>query len=142
MTFSATASSSRVAAPGRTAASTASMVPATIRPARRIFSISWGDFRMIMTPWPGRGSRQVRQDRHGTLRDPLLVPVGVHLAEQALLPVVLHQGLGVAVVHLQPVPHRGLVVIVAMGELPAAEVAHVLHRRRVELHVVGPLAPA
>ena len=34
--------------PGSTAASTVSIVPATIRPAIRIFSISSGDFRMII----------------------------------------------------------------------------------------------
>src|ERR1051325_7887809 len=108
--FSATASSALVAIPGRTSSRTRSIVAATILPARRIFWISSGDFRMITAPPTPRGSGQVRQERDGPLGDPLLVAVGVDLAEQALRAVVLHQRLGVAVVDLQSVPDGLLVV--------------------------------
>ena len=56
MTFSATSSRSCVVRPGFTAAVTSSMVRATMRPARRIFAISSGDFRMITTA-PARCQR-------------------------------------------------------------------------------------
>src|SRR5438093_8969467 len=135
MNCSATPSRARVATPGRTASSTRSMVLATMRPARRIFSISSGDFRMITAPTAPRGSRsrrsgsggsrQVREDGHRPLGDPLLVAVRVDLPQQAPLPVVLDQRLGVPMVDLQPVPDGGLVVVVAVHELPAAEVAYV-----------------
>src|SRR5436190_9874007 len=121
MTSSATVSSSRVTIPGRTASSTASMVAATTRPARRILSISSGDFRMIMRPPCGRGSGEVLQRSHGPLGDPVLVTVGVDLAQQAAFAVVLDQRFGVAVVDLQAVPDGGLVVVVAVHQLSAAE---------------------
>ena len=56
MKDSASASRSAVVRPGRTEATSSSMVKATMRPAWRMRSISSGDLRMIMVPRisPGR----------------------------------------------------------------------------------------
>src|SRR5689334_13017607 len=138
MYSSATASRSAVVRPGATAATTRSMVPAVIRPDRRIFAISSSVLRKI-TALPF--FQQVGDRVEGALGDLVLGPLGVHLAEQPALPEVELQRLGVVVVDLEPVAHGLLGVVVPQVQLPPARVADVLDPGGVELHVVRALAP-
>ena len=131
MNRSATRSRSSVERPGSTAASTVSIVPATIRPAFRIFSISSGDFRMITGAPPGhpvcgpRPRRATPRRRSGG-GGPARVEA---LERRRLLPV---DG--------QPPPSRELVVVGPSFERRTTDVAQLVFRRRLELHVIGPTA--
>src|SRR3954471_4312299 len=124
MNSSASASSSPVVTPGRTCSPISASVSATIRPARAICSISWGDLRMIMRnpapaptesapPLSSRLRRAYGSGKHLLQRgvnlgeDLVDRPVGVEADDiAARRAVVLDERRGLAVVDLEALPDR------------------------------------
>src|SRR3954451_20522201 len=143
MWSSAMASSSPVVTPGRTAARTALIAPATTSPAARMSSISCGVLTWIMRPLHFASSgirgripppvpmvprcssvrvrlRAVRSAQHGqrTGGDLLDLADRIDPREQPLRLVEPRQWRGLSPVHLQAVPHRLGLVVVALHPLP------------------------
>src|SRR4051794_38271818 len=143
MWSAAIASSSPVVTPGRTAALTAAMAPATTRPAARMSSISCGVLIWIMRPlhFASSGRRvsiPVAICRLAFLSRARLLPRGpgalegghracghffdladgVDAGEQSLLLVPARQRRRLFPVDLQPVPHRLRLVVPALHHLP------------------------
>src|SRR2546427_8652909 len=113
------------------------MVAATMRPARRIRSISSGDFKMIMA---SPTLSQVGQGGQDALGDLCLAPLRVDLPEESAVRIELEERCGALPVHRQAATDRPLVLVGPLQEWPAALVAHAIHARWVEEDVVGTLA--
>src|SRR5919108_3591421 len=145
MKRSAAWSSSSVVAPGRTLPASRSIVRTRISPARAILSISAGVFLMIM------GSEAFFEAQRREGGPDVVVDLGgaaraVEPAQQPLLLVVVDQLLGLLMVGLQTLLHHLWLVVLALLERAAAEIAHVVDLRGVERDVldvpVRALAPA
>src|SRR3954469_17725174 len=145
MNFSAAASRSSVLTPGRTLPASRSMVRTRISPARAILSISAEVFLMIIggaseplfEPQRREGGPDVVVDLGGAAR-------AVEAPQQALLLVVVDQRLGLLMVRREPLLDHLRLVVLALLERAAAEVAHVVDLRGIERHMldvaVGALA--
>src|SRR3954467_13653375 len=136
MKRSAVWSSSIVVTPGRTLPASRSIVRTRISPARAILSISAGVFLMIIAGSESFFEPQRREGGPDVVVDLSRAPRAVEAPQQCLFLVVVDQRLGLLMVRRKPLlDHFGLVVL-ALPERTAAEVAHALGLRRVERHVL------
>src|SRR5215217_761553 len=144
MWSSAMASSSPVVTPGRTAARTAAIAPATTRPAPRMSSISCGVLIWIIRPLhfasSARGERRPASSRTASAPERLERPLGDLLdrahgldpGQQSLSVVPARERRRLLAVHLEAVPHGLGLVVVPLHRLavnqhpPAGEPAHEL----------------
>src|SRR3954454_24758443 len=129
MWSSAMASSSPVVTPGRTAARTAAIAPATTSPAPRMSSISCGVLIWIIRPLhfanSARGERRPALSRTASaperlersLGDLLDRADGVDPGQQSLFVVPARQRRRLFPVHLEAVPHGLGLVVVALHRL-------------------------
>src|SRR3954453_12198564 len=148
MNFSAAWSSSAVDTPSRILPAMSFIVREWMGPAAAIFSISAGDFLMITA----KGLRRRRlelvlepQRRHR--RADVVVHLGgrpraVEAAQQVAVLVVLHERLGLVVVDGQALADRLRLVVLALDELRAVDVAAALLLGRIEVDVVDAAALA
>src|SRR5215210_2576300 len=129
MESSAMASSSPVVTPGRTAARTAAIAPATTRPAPRMSSISCGVLIWIIRPLhfasSARGERRPAPRTTASAPERLERPLGdlldradgVDPGQQSLFVVPARQRGRLLAVHLQAVAHGLRLVVVALHHL-------------------------
>src|SRR6266511_6262491 len=113
------------------------MVVATMRPARRIRSISSGDLKMIMV---SSTLSQVGQGGQDAIGDLSLGPPRVDLPEESPVGIELEERYRALPIHLKATTDRRLVLVGPLQERPAARVADAVHPGRVEENVVGTLA--
>src|SRR2546421_5613389 len=138
MNFSAASSRAAVVTPGRALPWSRLRVRASTRPAAVIFSISSGDFWMIMlsTLVPRAlqlGFELQRGERRADVVVDLVRRAGaIEAAQQALVLVPLDQGLCLFVVDLEALLDRLRLVVVALDQLRAVHVADALVLRRGE----------
>src|SRR3954466_9961884 len=144
MWSSATASSSPVLTPGRTAAFTAAIAPAVTSPEARMSSISCGVLIWIIRPLhfasSALGERRPPASRTASAPERLERPLGdlldrahgVDPGQQSLFVVPARQRRRLFPVHLEAVPHGLGLVVVALHRLavhhhpPAGQSAHQL----------------
>src|SRR3954468_22941380 len=129
MNFSAARSSSPVVTPGRIFPARRSIVRTRMAPAAAIFSISAGDFLMIIAVPMVRRSQPLFEAQRGERRADVVVDLDlvartVESAQQPALLVVALQGLGELVVRGEPLLHLLRLVVLALRERAAALVAH------------------
>src|SRR5689334_11102903 len=125
MKRSAAWSSSSVVTPGRTLPASRSIVRTRISPARAILSISAGVFLMIM------GSETFFEPQRREGGPDVIVDLGgaagaVEAPQQPLVLVVVDQRLGLLMVGREALLHHLGLVVLALLERTAAEVAHAL----------------
>src|SRR4051812_13579857 len=142
MNFSAAWSSSAVETPSRILPAISFIVRAWMAPAAAIFSISAGDFLMITASGSCRERLELvfeaqRRDR-GT---DVVVHLGrraraVEPAQQVAALVVVDERLGLVVVDGEALADRLRLVVVALDQLGAVQVAATLLLGRVEVDVV------
>src|SRR3712207_5280922 len=140
MKRSAASSSSFVVTPGRTFDSSSRWQRTSTSPAAAIFSISAGDFLMIMPGAPSALDLVLESERRDR-RPQVVVDLGrvaaaVEAAQRARLLVVVDERLGVLVVDAEALLDRLGLVVVALDELRPVDVAHALVLRGVRVHVV------
>src|SRR4051812_18213302 len=135
MNFSAASSRSPVVTPGRALPWSMLRHRARTRPAAAIFSISSGDFWMI-TRLQLRFELQRCERSANVVVDLVGRAVSVEAPQQVLLLVPLDQRLSLLVVHVQPLLHGLRLVVVALDQLGAIQVARALVLGRVEVDVV------
>src|SRR5215208_408451 len=139
MNRSAASSSSAVVTPGWHLERSTFRHRACTAPAAAMRSICSGVLRTI-TAFEGRALQLLfhpQGGQHGSnpVADLVRRRKPVHPAKEGALLVVGHKGLGLVVIGAEPVANDLRLVVIANLEPGAADVAHALVLRRVELHV-------